>query len=284
MSGPPAGREPGAIVVQGLERLEAGLGRLFVVVGVFDGLHRGHAYLLRRLVRESAARGARPAVITFDAHPEAVLSGHAPPLLLDPDERLGRLAQAGIAVAVVVHFDDALRRTPYDAFVRSIAARVDLAGFLMTPEAAFGHERRGTPATVAELGRELGYATVVAPRHVVDGVPVSSTAIRAAISAGDLGRARRLLGRDVAFTGRVEGGAVRFDLPVALPPDGPYDARLEAPWTSSGPPSRRRAEPATVEVGGGRIALARPAPRSAAPTRLRVRLPVNGRPATIRGS
>ena len=78
--------------------------------------------------------------------------GTAPPLLLDPGERLERLEAAGVAVTVVQPFDEAVRQTPYDAFVERIRARVALSGFLMTPDAAFGFERRGTPATLAELG------------------------------------------------------------------------------------------------------------------------------------
>ena len=102
------------------------------------------------------AVGARPAVLTFDHHPEEILAGAAPPLLCDPDERLARLERDGVAVTVVEHFDEALRRTPYDAFVARIRARTRLAGFLMTPDAAFGHERRGTPETLAALGVESG--------------------------------------------------------------------------------------------------------------------------------
>jgi riboflavin kinase/FMN adenylyltransferase len=144
-------------VVEGIDALERAHGRLFVVVGVFDGLHLGHEYLLRELRRVAAEHDARPAVITFDHHPDEILKGSAPPLLCDPEERLERLAAAGVAVTVVQTFDRALRETSYEAFVRRIAGRVELAGFLMTPESAFGFERRGTPETVADLGRSLGY-------------------------------------------------------------------------------------------------------------------------------
>ncbi len=99
-------------VVGGIEALRPDLGPAFVVVGVFDGLHLGHLYLLRHLVAEAAARAAQPTVITFDHHPDEVLTGHAPPLLLDPIERLERLADAGVQVTVVQHFDAALRETP----------------------------------------------------------------------------------------------------------------------------------------------------------------------------
>ena len=101
-------------VVTGIDRLRPEHGRLFVVVGVFDGLHRGHRYLLRHLRREALRRAARPAVITFDAHPDEIIVGAAPPLLCDPDERLVRLAAAGVEVTVVQHFDDALRSTTHE--------------------------------------------------------------------------------------------------------------------------------------------------------------------------
>src|SRR5436190_11238480 len=113
--------------VIGRSQLRPADGPLLIVIGVFDGLHRGHAYLLEHLVREAATRRAHPAVVTFDAHPDAILLGKAPPLLMDPDERLARLAGAGIEVVVVEHFDDALRQTPYDAFVRVIAERCMIA-------------------------------------------------------------------------------------------------------------------------------------------------------------
>jgi riboflavin kinase/FMN adenylyltransferase len=245
-------------VVDGLERLEARDGRVFVVVGVFDGLHRGHAYLLRRLVAEAAARGARPAVITFDAHPDEILTGSAPPLLVDPDERVTRLARAGVAVTIVQHFDRALRETPFDVFVRMLTDRTQLAGFLMTPDAAFGYQRGGTPERLAALGATADPAwdvALVAP-FALDGLAVRSTDIRGAIAAGDLGRARTLLGRAHAVVGQAEadrGAALlTFPMPVALPPEGDYAVRVgptlgDAPW-------RGRSTVGTVEGATVRLA------------------------------
>ena len=136
---------------------------MFVVVGVFDGLHLGHAYLLRHLVAEAAQLEAAPTVITFDHHPDEILVGNAPPLLIDPAERLERLAAAGVAVTVVQHFDEELRRTPYDTFVERIRTKVELRGFLMTPDAAFGFERRGTPEALAEMGERVGFESSWCP-------------------------------------------------------------------------------------------------------------------------
>jgi riboflavin kinase/FMN adenylyltransferase len=219
-------------VIEGIDALRTPLGPAFIVVGVFDGLHRGHAYLLDHLVAEASTRGARPTVITFDHHPDEVLMGKAPPLLLDPGERLERLEDAGVAVTVVQHFDQALRETPYDAFVARIRARVALSGFLMTPDAAFGYERRGTPATLAELGTRDGFAVVVVPTFDLDGREVRSSTIREAVANGDLDAAARLLGRPITLTGiadaAVDGRArLEFPLPLALPPDGDYEASVD---------------------------------------------------------
>ena len=136
-----------------------------------------------------------------------------------------------MAVTVVQHFDDALRRTPYDAFVERIRSRLTLTGLLMTPDAAFGFERRGTPVTLAALGARDGFEVVVVPPFTIDGHEVRSSEIRAAIAAGDFEGASRLLGRPVTITGsighQVDGSArLEFSLPVALPPDGEYDVRV----------------------------------------------------------
>ena len=228
-------------------------GPLFAAVGVFDGLHLGHAYLLDHLVREAGIRGARPAVITFDAHPDAVLLGHAPPLLMDPAERLVRLANAGVEVVVIEHFDEALRRTPYDEFVRGISARCALAGILMTPDAAFGHERAGTPASLAALGAEDGFDVVVVPPFALDGREVRSSDVRAAITAGDLAAAGRLLGRPYAVVG-APGPEGRLTLapPRALPPDGRYDATVGSPVGAPAGTIERSSE-AVVALGTIRL-------------------------------
>jgi riboflavin kinase/FMN adenylyltransferase len=253
-------------VVQGVDALERELGRLFLVIGVFDGLHRGHLYLLEQLRESAAARNARPAVITFDHHPDEVITGIAPPLLCDPEERLERLAGAGVEVTVVQTFDVALRMTPFDRFVRRIAERVELAGFLMTPESAFGHDRGGTPETVAALGPELGYDVVVVPQFELDGRPVRSADVRAAIAAGNLSEAERLLGRPVSLVGRVSAttadhSTLDFPMPVAVPPPGRYEAIIES---VAGPirdrtvdvsPEGLRIEPAVPFASGARLAV-----------------------------
>jgi tRNA pseudouridine55 synthase len=260
--------------VPGIDKLATSMGRLYIAVGVFDGLHRGHQYLLRELRRAAAEAHARPAIITFDAHPEELIEGLAPPLLCDPDERLVRLEAAGMEVTVVQHFDHALRTTAFEDFVAAIRARVDLAGFVMTPDAAFGYERRGTPEALTELGVHTGFAVTTIGSYLLDGEQVRSSEIRRLIAGGDLHAARRLLGRSLSVTGTVEAAdgsaaaaAVAFDLPVCLPPSGRYSVLVGPAWSLG-----RRPIPASdraiAVVAGASVAL-EAAPR---PTHDRVRI------------
>jgi len=237
----------GAIeVVDGVKGLRPEHGPLFAVIGVFDGIHLGHRYLLGRLVEEARARSARPTVITFDSHPDEILVGAAPPLLLDQAERLRMLGEAGVEVVVVQHFDAALRSTEYDEFVHRITSRTPLAGLLMTPDAAFGHDRRGTPDAVRELGERDGFDLVVAPPFALNERSVRSSDVRTAIAAGDFAAAQRLLGRPYGVVAKVgSDGTLQFDMPVAHPPAGPYRVSVNG-------------EPAQLFVDGeGRMRLAR---------------------------
>jgi riboflavin kinase/FMN adenylyltransferase len=203
---------------------------VFAVIGVFDGIHRGHQYLLGHLVAEARARDARPAVITFDSHPDEVIVGAAPPLLLDPDERIRLLEEAGVEVIVVQHFDAALRMTEYDEFIHRITARARLAGLLMTPDAAFGHDRRGTAEAVRALAEREGFGLVVVPPFALDGRSVRSSDVRTAIATGDLEAAEHLLGRPYAIAGEVGADrTLRFAMPVAQPPEGRYRVLVHQP-------------------------------------------------------
>jgi tRNA pseudouridine55 synthase len=249
-------------VVPGISALTADLGRLYLAVGVFDGLHRGHLYLLRELRRAATRAGARPAVITFDAHPEELIEGLAPPLLCDPDERLVRLQAAGVEVTVVQHFDHALRVTPYDAFVAAIRERVEVAGFVMTPDAAFGYERGGTPETLAVLGDREGFAVTPVSSYLSNGEQVRSSEIRRRITSGDLAGARALLGRNHGLTGRIEddgtgGSRLAFELPVCFPPDGEYPVLLGPAWQLGQRPDPA-AHTSSITIADGEVMIEKP--------------------------
>jgi riboflavin kinase/FMN adenylyltransferase len=142
-------------------------------------------------------------VTTFQEHPKKVLLGRAPRTLTTLDHRLELFARHGIAHTVVLTFDEELRRTPAEVFARELmVGRVGARSFVLGFDSKFGEDRRGTP----QLLREMSLDVTVVPQVVVDGRPVSSTAIREAVELGDLEGAARMLGRRVSVFGEVVRG------------------------------------------------------------------------------
>ena len=225
---------------------------MVATVGVFDGVHRGHVALIGSLVREARRRSAQAVVVTFDPHPAAVLRGVAPELLCDPEERDARLADLGVDHLVVERFDAALAGQSAEAFVGRLEAGRQLVALMMTDASAFGRGRGGTLASMRVLGAAEGFAVIEIAQRRTGGDVISSSRIRAAVGAGRLAEAARLLGRPYAVTGTVVRGDGRgrtlgfptanfaFDEPVALPPDGIYAVRVS--WGGGPTPPARRAD------------------------------------------
>lgn len=218
-------------IADDIDHLEAGL-RFVATVGVFDGVHLGHVHVLGRLHDLARELGAAPVAITFDPHPQAVITGRVPDLICDPAEKLARMAAAGADVIVVQRFDEAFRSQTAEEFLDRLARGKDLAGLVMSHESAFGRDRQGTVETVQRIAARDGWRLVEVDTLEVDGAPVSSSRIRASIAAGDLAATARLLGRDYAVTGAIgEGDARRPFRPAGtciLPPAGRYPVEVAA--------------------------------------------------------
>jgi riboflavin kinase / FMN adenylyltransferase len=231
-------------LLDSVDDLPAGL-RFVMSVGVFDGIHRGHAHMLRAAGIAAERLGAQPVVLTFDPHPDEVLRGAAPALLCDPAEKVARLAAAGVAITVRQRFDRGFADQAADEFLRRLARGRSLAGVVMTDETAFGRDRAGTLAAVEALCPEIGFEVVHVPDLLVGGRRISSSRLREVLAAGRMGEAKRLLGRDYAVIGEVVTGDrrgkelgfptanLRFSRPVALPRDGVYAVR--ASWGGPDP-------------------------------------------------
>ncbi|MFN0245061.1 MAG: riboflavin biosynthesis protein RibF [Planctomycetota bacterium] len=205
-----------------------------VSVGVFDGVHLGHAAILRTNVARARELGARAVVVTFREHPKAVLLGRAPRTLTSLEHRLELFRRAGIDHTLALTFDEELRQVPATEFAREwLAGRLAARKLVLGFDSKFGRGREGTP----EHLRELGYDVEVVSEVVVSGRPVSSTAIREAVELGDLTSAAHMLGRPVAVYGDVVAGDARgreLGFPTAnldlhhelFPPPGVYACRV----------------------------------------------------------
>jgi len=218
-----------------------------VTIGAYDGVHRGHQFVIGELRRLAAARGFESVVLTFDRHPAAVVRPESSPrLLTDLDQKIEVLATTGVDHTVVMHFDEARAREEPDDFVRDVlvgalGARVVVVG----EDFHFGRRRRGNVALLRDMGADLGFEVV----HVALLPGVSSTAIRRLVEAGDVAGAADLLGRPLELRGVVERGDRRgreLGYPTANVAVSP-DVLLPAPGIYAGWYDGRQA--AAISVG-----------------------------------
>lgn len=244
--------------------------RLAVTVGVFDGVHRGHQQVFQVLEQTARRLGAMPVAVTFDPHPDAVVTGRAPDLLMDRRERIERISRLIGGLVVLQTFDEVFRRTTAEEFVERIGGGRNLAALVMTRVSAFGRDRRGTVPVLREMAGPGGWELVEAPTLDAGGARVSSARTRELVAAGQLNTAAELLGRPFALVGSVVHGEQRgrelgfptanldFGQPVALPPDGIYAAR--ASWGGEAVLEPRERADAVLSLGtqptfGGRVRL-----------------------------
>jgi len=168
-----------------------------VTVGSFDGVHRGHWHLLQTLA-STAAKLDRPAVlVTFDPHPLAIVRpDHAPPLLSTPAEKIEVLAESGLNYLVFLRFDRVLAGYSPERFVGEVLiGRFGMSHLVIGYDHGFGKDRSGNAEMLRRLGRDRGFGVDVVPPVGGAGKPVSSTAIRRALAAGDVVVAAAGLGR-----------------------------------------------------------------------------------------
>jgi len=205
-----------------------------VAIGVFDGVHLGHQHLLGVLRAQAQRQGLRSVILTFRNHPRLSLYPDQPfPLLLPPDERLRLLRQEAEAL-IALTFNDALARVPARAFLQALVERLSMRILVAGEDLAIGHRREGTVPVLRALGQEMGFSLCIVPPFTVDGVVVSSSAIRRAVLEGRVEEAGRLLGRPPMLEGVVCPGAGRgrllgyptanleVDPSLAIPANGIY--------------------------------------------------------------
>jgi riboflavin kinase / FMN adenylyltransferase len=220
-----------------------------VTIGAYDGVHLGHQAVISTVRARAADGGMESAVVTFDRHPAAVVRPEsAPRLLTDLDQKLELLDATGIDRCLVITFDEARSKEKAEEFVQEVLVDcLDARLVIVGEDFHFGHQRKGNVALLEEMGRDLGFdveglALVDAAGQAVGGAPkASSTAIRQALVAGDLGAAIALLGRPHEVRGVVSQGDQRgrdLGFPTAnvsvpgdilLPADGIYAGWYERP-------------------------------------------------------
>ncbi len=198
------------MVVHGSSAFEAPAA-VSVTIGNFDGVHLGHRELLRRTVAHARAAGAAAVALTFTPHPVRYFSPRARFYeITAPDEKAELIRQTGIDALVVEPFDGEVGRMWPADFAREVLARRLRARWVVVGyDFTFGRNRTGSPAALAEMGRELGFEVEVVPPLMRGGAIVSSSRIRELLLAGRVREAGELLCRPYAVSGPVVTGAGR---------------------------------------------------------------------------
>lgn len=230
-------------------------GPCVLVLGMFDGVHRGHQALLMKGRALSSACHLPLNVCTFEPHPLAVLCpDRMPPRLTTQTERAQLMASYGVDNLCVTTFTRALAAQPPEEFVRDMVRiyqpRYVVTGFNFT----FGDRGRGNADTLRALQGNYGYETITVPEVVLEGSTVSSTRIRALLKSGQLGQATTLLGHAYTMAGRAtvskqQGAASLIVSPgKAMPACGVYACYLTMDGQSYPAMVSVSGDPMTVEA------------------------------------
>ncbi len=212
---------------------------LFLAIGYFDGVHRGHAAVVGAAVARARDRGGHAWALTFDPHPARILRPEAaPPAIVTTATRVRLLRALGVEGCALTPFTSEFAALEPEEFAAALRRDAPgLAGVSVGPNWRFGRGARGDASLLRELGRTAGFEVEIVPAVRHGEAPISSTRIRRAVEHGDLAEAAEMLGRPFAVEGRVEEGrrvGRALGFPTAnirpenelMPPAGIYAARL----------------------------------------------------------
>lgn len=179
-----------------------------VCIGAFDGLHRGHQSLLRHAATRAHVLGVPAVAVAFEPLPrEFFAAGDPPPRLMLPRDKVQGMREAGIHGIGLLRFNARMAAMPAADFIEKVlVGRLAAREVWVGPDFRFGHKRQGDVAMLQAEGQRHGFSAHAIAPFLLDGERVSSSAIRAALSAGDFATAERLLGRPYAIGGRVVRG------------------------------------------------------------------------------
>jgi riboflavin kinase / FMN adenylyltransferase len=185
--------------------------RAAVSIGNFDGLHLGHQKILKTLVERARANGQRSCVISFDPHPLRLLRPElAPQMIQTLAQRLAGMEQLGVDAALVLRFDRALSQvSPEDFMERFLVQGLSAGTILVGENFNFGYRGAGNVHLLSAYGKTHRFSVQIVAQVEIGGRVISSTAVRIAISSGNVGDAIPLLGRPFSLTGEIRAGAGR---------------------------------------------------------------------------
>lgn len=179
----------------------------WLTIGSFDGVHRGHQEIVKRLAAGAHARGVPAVVLTFHPHPSSVLGKRKDAFYLStPEERAELLGALGADLVITHPFNLQVASMTALQFMNSLNTHLNIRELWVGYDFALGKGREGNVERLRQIGEDLGYSLDVIPPIEVDGEVVSSSKIRVYIANGEMDLAARLLGRPYRIEGVVVPG------------------------------------------------------------------------------
>jgi riboflavin kinase/FMN adenylyltransferase len=181
-----------------------------LTIGAFDGVHRGHQYLIGQLLKKARHTYRLAGLITFHPHPNAVLSPRNPTrYITTPGEKAALLERLGLDIVAILPFNQEMAQTPAQRFIEMVSRQLRMRELWVGKNFALGCGREGTPDVLRTLGQKMGFLVETIPPIVWKGEVISSTRIRSLLFRGQVREATELLGRYPSLAGEVVRGAQR---------------------------------------------------------------------------
>ena len=200
-------------IINHLDDITAPYRRAVVTIGNFDGVHRGHQVLMRKVVDKARQIGGTAIAITFEPHPIRVLKKNGqPPLITLYDQKTELIEKNGMDVLICIPFTPEFADLTAEQFVRELLVdRIGMKAIVVGSDYVFGKNREGDIDRLRSFAGDLDFEVIIVDRIQLAGVPgrISSTRIRKLVEAGRVTDARRQLGRDYQIRGKVVGGRDR---------------------------------------------------------------------------
>jgi riboflavin kinase/FMN adenylyltransferase len=179
-------------------------GETALTIGVFDGVHAGHRYLLNKLQQRAAEKNLLSGVVTFNPHPQSVLHPQNQlPWLTSLEDRVGALEELGIDIVAVLTFTPKVAQLSAQEFISLVKKHLRMQGIMVGPDFALGQGREGNINLLRALGHEMKFSVEAIRPYTINGEVVSSTLIRQALAQGDMRKVERLMGRYFYLGGKV---------------------------------------------------------------------------------
>jgi len=175
-----------------------------LTVGVFDGVHAGHRYLIKRLNQQAQENGLLSGVVTFNPHPQSALHPHSRlPWLSSLEDRIKSLRELGVGLVAVLSFTPDVAQLSAREFVALLKKYLKMNSLIICPDLALGRKREGAANLLGALGQEMGFNMAVMCPFTVNGEIASSSLIRQALAQGDMIKVERLMGRYFTLSAKV---------------------------------------------------------------------------------